>query len=448
MTTAGFIDRSCVRGRGRRIAALVAFGVLAGGLVLSCAHAPKGAPLTPEQRELEVQSFDHVWTTIRDKHYDPSVGGLDWTAVRDRLRPRVEQAATRSESRAAMMALIDTLGLSHFGIIPTDVYAEMAGESGGEGSPGFDLRVSDGQAVVVEVESGSPAESVGVRPGWILARAGERDIAKALSRIWAQFDGETTRELVGTMALRAWIGAPIGAERELRFLDGEDRGVKRKVRYVKPRGNRAQFGNLPPIYAWIESRRLEGEIGYIRVPIFLDPATVMSGFNEAMASFADAKGVIIDLRGNPGGIGAMAMGMAGWLIEGDGRRLGVMKTRDNEIKFTVNPRAETFAGPVAVLIDGLSASTSEILAAGLRDLGRGRLFGGRTAGAALPSAIEKLPNGDGFQYAFADYLSDGGARLEGIGVAPDVTVELRRDLLLAGRDPVVDAATAWIREGR
>lgn len=427
--------------------ALLSTLVVTAGFVLACAHAPRVAPLTPEERELELRSFDQVWTTIRDKHYDPGLGGLDWNAIRDLLRPRVERAVTRAESRAAMTSLIDTLGLSHFGIIPADVYEEMAGHSGGEGTCGLDFRLVDGRAVVVEVEPGSPAESLGVKPGWVLVRAGRREIEPALARLQAQFEQETTRELVMTMALRSWIGGAVGGEIETRFLDGDDREVRRTLPLVMPRGNRSQFGNLPPIHAWIESRRLEGEIGYIRFPIFLDPGTVMTGFNEAMESFVDTKGVIIDLRGNPGGIGAMAMGMASWLVEGDGRRLGVMKTRDNEIKFTVNPRARTYGGAAAVLIDGLSASTSEILAAGLRDLGRARLFGATTAGAALPSAIEKLPNGDGFQYAFADYLSDGGARLEGVGVTPDVPVEMRRDVLLSGRDAVLDAAVIWMREG-
>ena len=69
-------------------------------------------------------------------------------------------------------------------------------------------------------------------------------------------------------------------------------------------------------------------------------------------------------------------------------------------------------------------------------------------GAALPSVIEKLPNGDGFQYAFANYVSEGGEALEGVGVIPHVEVAPSRDALVAGRDPVLDAAVAWIRGER
>jgi carboxyl-terminal processing protease len=75
---------------------------------------------------------------------------------------------------------------------------------------------------------------------------------------------------------------------------------------------------------------------------------------------------------------------------------------------------------------------------------RGRIFGSRTAGAALPSIIEKLPNGDSFQYAVANYISHGGQPLEGIGVIPDEEVRLTRPGLLEGHDAVLDAALDWI----
>ena len=109
----------------------------------------------------------------------------------------------------------------------------------------------------------------------------------------------------------------------------------------------------------------------------------------------------------------MAMGMAGWLVDKPDQRLGTMYLRDNTINFVINPRPEVFTGPVAILVDGTSASTSEIFAGGLKDLGRARIFGTLTAAAALPSIIEKLPNGDGFQYAMANYISEGGKRSGG-----------------------------------
>jgi carboxyl-terminal processing protease len=170
----------------------------------------------------------------------------------------------------------------------------------------------------------------------------------------------------------------------------------------------------------------------------------MKALEGAAKEHLKADGFILDLRGNPGGIGAMAPGFAGWFVREPDHELGTMLTRDSKLRFVVNPRPETFDGPLAVLVDGLSASTSEILAGGLQDLKRARVFGTRTMGAALPSAFERLANGDGFQYAFANYVSAGGRPLEGRGVTPDVVVAPDRQALLAGRDPVLEAAVRWI----
>ena len=130
-----------------------------------------------------------------------------------------------------------------------------------------------------------------------------------------------------------------------------------------------------------------------------------------------------------------------------GLELGRMVTRDRgyPLIFSVNPRVDAYPGKVAVLVDGCSVSTSEIMAGGLRDLGRARVFGTRTAGAALPSVIERLPNGDAFQYAIANYISKSGEVLEGRGVEPQEVVELSREALLDGRDNVIEAAVHWIR---
>jgi carboxyl-terminal processing protease len=199
------------------------------------------------------------------------------------------------------------------------------------------------------------------------------------------------------------------------------------------------------MHVYFESKKI-GNTGYVRFNMFLDLVRVMSNFADAVEGCMQCDGLIVDLRGNPGGIGGMAMGMAGWLVDKPDQRLGTMYMRDATLNFVINPRAQVFEGPVAVLVDGSSASTSEIFAEGLKDLGRARVFGTKTAAAALPSIFERLPNGDGFQYATANYISEGGKALEGIGVTPDVEVKLTRESLLAGHDAVLDAALEWIRK--
>jgi carboxyl-terminal processing protease len=186
-------------------------------------------------------------------------------------------------------------------------------------------------------------------------------------------------------------------------------------------------------------------VAYLRFSVFFDPPTLMPWFRERVISFAGAPGLIIDLRGNPGGIGGMAMGMGNMLVDKPNQKLGTMTTRETAINFVLNPQVGRYTGPVAVLIDELSMSTSEILAGGLQAIGRARVFGVRTPGMALPSQVVKLPSGDGFQFATANYVSADGKVLEGHGVEPDQEVRQEVKALLEGRDVVVEAAEAWIR---
>jgi len=400
--------------------------------------------LDDEQRRLNVESFDYVWTTIRDKHWEERPGGLDWEAVRKELRPRVEQASTMAEARAPMFEMIDRLDQSHFAIIPGQLYEELNVKKG-DGTTGIVARVIDGQAVVISVDEPSPAADAGVRPGWIILRVGKERLESRIAEISREFADSLYLDLVLASSVMGRLGGPVGDEVTVQFLDGRERKVKRKLTRIEQQGDLVRIGFMPPVRVWINHRSLEGDLGYVAFNMFINPARLMPAFNEAMREFMKAEGLVIDLRGNPGGIIAMGMGMAGWLIDEKNLRLGTMYTKEQEVKITVFPRPETYEGPVAVLVDGLSGSCSEIFAGGLQDLGRARIFGSRTVGGVLPSVIEKLPNGDGFQYAFANYVSEGGEVLEGKGVIPDEAVTPTREALLEGRDEVLEAAIAWIR---
>jgi carboxyl-terminal processing protease len=237
---------------------------------------------------------------------------------------------------------------------------------------------------------------------------------------------------------------PIDKTVEVQFLDGRDRKVTLKLGRTGPRGTETVMGNLPPLHFWVATHKIQPDIGYIQLNMFFEPEAVNKAVQQLMEDCHGCKGFVIDLRGNPGGIGGMAMGLAGWFTNRNGLLLGTMYLRTTNIKFPVFPRPDPFGGPLAILVDGCSASTSEIFAGGMQDLKRARIFGTHTAGAALPSLFTKLPNGDGFQYAVANYISQGGQPLEGIGVTPDQEVKLTRHQLLEGQDPILDAAVSWI----
>jgi len=189
------------------------------------------------------------------------------------------------------------------------------------------------------------------------------------------------------------------------------------------------------------SSRCPDGVAYLRFNLFVLPS--LRAYKKFVRTLQPGDGLIIDLRGNPGGITRMAPGLCGWLVEQE-FSLGVEHSRGSQEELTAYPQRGAFRGPVAVLVDAGSASTSEVLAAGLKETGRARIFGDTTAGAVLPSIFTQLPNGDKFQYPVADWTSPKGILLEGNGVAPDEKVVVTPAELAAGHDPVREAAEKWL----
>src|SRR4029079_2869049 len=124
--------------------------------------------------------------------------------------------------------------------------------------------------------------------------------------------------------------------------------------------------------------------------------------------------------------------------------LGTMKMREGELKFIFFPQPGAYTGTVVILVDGESASTSEIFAGGLQELGRATVIGERSVGAALPSVFQRLPTGALFQYAIADFKTPKGVLIEGRGVIPNVEVKWNRASLLNGRDIQLESAIEQI----
>src|SRR5580704_13035822 len=79
----------------------------------------------PQDRQLNLDTFEKVWTTIRDKHWEKNPGGLDWQAIHEEFRPRVEKAANIDELRGVLKEMLGRLHQTHFGILPATVYAAV-----------------------------------------------------------------------------------------------------------------------------------------------------------------------------------------------------------------------------------------------------------------------------------------------------------------------------------
>ncbi|HSP92606.1 MAG TPA: hypothetical protein VLN08_16955, partial [Vicinamibacterales bacterium] len=178
--------------------------------VAACAAAPKAPALTPDERRLELESFDYVWSTVRDRHFDPSLGGLDWDAVRAELRPRVERAASRDEVRIVLSDLVGRFKQSHFQILPADLYEPAAdGASGAvDGTTGVDARVVGGAALVTRVAPGSPAGSAGVMPGWEIVRIDDLDARRRVREMTRKYAARFDRDSLLAGSLRFALAGP------------------------------------------------------------------------------------------------------------------------------------------------------------------------------------------------------------------------------------------------
>ena len=418
-------------------------------LALAFLVSPAFAALTPKQKADNLASFEVVWSTVRDRHPDPTFNGLQWKSVHDETLPTVERAKSMDDFRQIVTGMLDRLGTSHYGIVPNDVYKNIGASSDDDpiakdrGNPGVTTLVIDGKAVVSSVAPGSPAQRAGIKAGMVLDDVNGASIGAMLKSIGSLKEGES--ELIMQRSVARKLAGPVDQPVTLRLIDENGHPFEAKLEREPPKGDMVTFANLPPVRLAFDSKRLPSGAGYITFNYFLNPVTLMPQFESAVESFAQSPGIILDLRGNPGGIGFMATGIAGFFLETPGLNLGEMKTHELSLKFVVFPRAKPYTGPLAILVDGGSASTSEIFAGGLQDLKRARIFGTKTAGAALPSDFMRLPNGDGFQFAMATYKSESGKVLEGNGVTPDVEVAPTQTALAAGDDLVLEAADAWIK---
>ncbi|HSE39019.1 MAG TPA: S41 family peptidase [Blastocatellia bacterium] len=392
--------------------------------------------------EVRQETFDIVWRTVKDKHFDPTHGGVDWDKVREQYAPRAAAAKTDSEFYGVLRQMLGELRQSHFNIIPPEAVIDDHSPEPKAGGIGIDLRLVDGQPVITRVDPGSSAASADLRPGFIIKRIDDTNAEQVIALFAKSKESEALRTLRITRTLMARIGGAPETTVRIAYLDERDQPREATVTRERLKGEMSQrLGNFPPQYTEFEAKRLAGSVGYIRFNVFV--MILMDRIKTAIRGMSDAPGIIFDLRGNPGGVGGMSSGIAGVLKREQGS-LGTMRMRAGYQNFAIFPQANPYLGPVVILTDGGSASTSEIFAGGMQELGRAVVVGERTAGAALPSIFQKLPTGALFQYAVADFRTPKGTLIEGRGVAPDIEVRLTRRVLLEGRDPQLEAAIEQI----
>jgi len=198
---------------------------------------------------------------------------------------------------------------------------------------------------------------------------------------------------------------------------------------------------LPPAYLEFESRHLENDIGYIRFNTF--HVDLIPDMIATVADLQDTSGIIIDLRGNPGGDPTACEQLAAQFLEERDILFGSFKIRTDVIDRRVTGK-NIYSGPLVVLIDSLSFSGSEYFSSSMQVLSRGVIIGERSTGGLTAMNVTSLSNGAILGYPVAQLLTPDGLALEGYGVIPDINVSLERDQLLAGIDTQLQAAVDYI----
>ena len=433
-----------------------------------------------EARRRREETFRVVWQTVNDEHFDPTFGGVDWAAVRLRYAPLVARTANDAALHYILQLMLNELKQSHFLIVPPESIPRFdarrwgAERAEGEENPeemsedsdegeevgneelsvrmmngvGVDVRVLSGRVVITRVAAGGPAERAGLRPGFVIKSVDE-DPVEEYVRLATEEKPVPTLTLVRIREeiLLDYLGGTPGTEVRIGYLDGENRAREVKVKRERLPGELSPpLGSLPPMYTELESRRLAaGEVGYVRFSAFTPQ--LMERLCASLRAHAAARGVVLDLRGNPGGVMGVASGVAGLVTKSPGS-LGTMRTRTGVLTLPSFPQRASYKGPLVVLIDGLTGSTAEVLAAGLQESGRAEVVGERSAGMVLGADTRKLPTGAVLLYARAGFVTAGGVALEGRGVTPDVERKLERESLLKGRDEQLEEAVRLVQNSK
>lgn len=196
----------------------------------------------------------------------------------------------------------------------------------------------------------------------------------------------------------------------------------------------------------VRSDTIEENIGYIRISTFDEKTSDEFGEQIKGLKGQGIKGLILDLRGNPGGLMDQVVSIAD-LIMGEGLIVYTEDRQGNRIEEVSDARE--LGLPLVALVDGGSASASEILAGAVQDSGTGVLVGTRTFGKALVQTVQGMGDGSGIKMTIAQYYTPKGRSIQGEGIQPDYVVELPEEAVMGeykqGKDPQLAKAVELIK---
>lgn len=282
----------------------------------------------------------------------------------------------------------------HSSYLNTEQFNELRiGTSGEFGGLGIEVGMEDGFVKVVSPIDDTPAQRAGMLSGDLIIR----------------LDDKPVKGLALNDAVKLMRGKP-GSDIVLTVVrEGEDRPLKITI-------TRAVIQVTS-----VKTRILEEGYGYVRVSHFQTKTTTdMLSAIEKMKDESELKGLVLDLRNNPGGVLSAAVGISdaflndGLIVYTDGREV------DSRLRYSASQGDVIDGAPLVVLVNGGSASASEIVAGAMQDHGRGVVMGNKTFGKGSVQTIQNLANGGAVKLTTARYYTPSGRSIQAEGINPDI----------------------------
>jgi len=394
----------------------------------------------PPPSDSYAANFDRLWRAVDAAYPYFDMKGVDWQAVYDAYRPRVDEVKDDADYAAVVGEMLATLEDGHTGVLDPSPRA-------GRTYFGTALALDDG--IVID-QLGATGKAAGLASGDVLMAVDGRPIEEALDALPASLrNGSTPRRRGRIAALNVLSTTGTQLSVTVEKADGTQMSVSLAVPQGVGKPAASVSETSGPSEPLITGERLPSGFGLIRIPT-LSHSTghdLVAEFDAALDKLLDAPGLILDLRGNGGGDSRIGDAIAGRLLE---RRFvyGVetfhlrlpQRGWAEQFTYSVTPRGETYRGPLVLLIDNACFSSAENLIVALVDSGRATTVGRPTGAGSGNPVTFALPHGGLARFSTGAFVRNDGAPVEGVGIRPDVAVPYTVADYRAGRDVDLIAA--------